>query len=149
MSQNRSAFPSPSLVVAQALDGQIIDPPGVVLEMGSNLFRGHPRPVDDAVPSTAVFVLLRGGDPIRRLNRDQAQLTSNLSVYVRGPAMRHEDGEDFARGVWLYLRRRWELTPPDGGYMDAGVNDSEPEFVGYDDLGHSQFTCNLRLWREE
>lgn len=143
-----SQMASPSVVVAQALNGQLFEPPGIRLELRENLFRGHPRPVDEAIPSLAVFVLLRGGEPLRRLNRDTPMLTSLVSVYVRGPSQRHEYGEDFARSAWFYLHNVWRNQPP-AGYYDADVTDSEPEFVGYDDFGHSQWTLNLRLIREE
>lgn len=148
MTTNVSAVANPSVVVVGSLNQQRFDPPGVLLELGSNLFRGYARPVDKAVPSVAVFCCLRGGDPPTYVHRDCMRLSSTVSVYVRGAAQRHADGEDFARAVWFYLHTRWEGQAPEG-YTDVRIGESEPEFAGFDDFAHSLWTINLRLLREE
>jgi len=134
---------SPSQAVVDVLDNQLFEPPGVRLEAGSNLYRAYPRDPDGTMPSTAAFVLLRGGEPVTYRLSDDSQLVSLVTVYLRGEPQRFEAGEEFSRAVWRFLHK---LEPP-ADYQDCRVMDSEPEFAGAS--GYPVWFINLRMIREE
>jgi hypothetical protein len=112
---------------------------GVVLTLGTNLFRGRMRE-GDRTPSPAVFCLNTGGpEPEFYVGgRRTALYRPTVQVMVRGPAGDDQVGELIAREVLAWLSMQ---TP--AGYASWNARDSQPAFLGVDSDQHGQWAINL------
>lgn len=135
---------SPSQAVVDAIDGTLLSP-GVRFEAGANLYRAYPRDPDANMPPVAAFVLLRSGEAVKWRLSDATELSSLVTVYIRGEPQNFEQGEELSRSMWSFLH----TLPPPSDYRDCQVMDSEPEFAGLGGAGHPNWFVNLRLIREE
>jgi hypothetical protein len=116
---------------------------GLLLVVGTNLFRGPVRPVSTGVPAKAAFVLATGGPgPVpfidAAVNGDTYYF--DVQVRIRGEREAFATTRTLARGVRNALHRA-----SISGYLSALVTESEPAYLGPDDSERPEFSVNVRL----
>lgn len=123
---------------------------GIGLTEGSNLFAGPVRPPIEggrgSVPSECVFCLATGGpEPFRFIasTNNAMILHSVVQVTIRSDRNNFESGQTLARNVWDSLE-----TDDWSGYIEAKARESEPLYIGIDDIEHHRWVVNVETWRE-
>lgn len=135
---------APSEALCQLLDTLFIDPPGVQLNYGRNLYRSPTLQVNDNVPAQAVFIITNGGRSPRQYLQDKSELIARVLVFVRGNVNSFGDSEDLARGVLQALHRN---VP--AGYIDCISDVPEPEYNGLEDGEYPLWTIPFSVTRVE
>jgi hypothetical protein len=134
---------APDIAVRKVLDSAV-----GALTFGSNLFDGPVRPsTQPGVPHEAVFCLASGGPgPIEfvRANAGPDIKNASVQVRVRSEVGDHTGGQALARSVWTALQRASVA-----GYMSVTAAQSEPVYLGQDDLEHHEWSVNIDTIREE
>lgn len=112
------------------------------LTVNTNVFAGPVRPVGARVPAKAIFCLAGGGlPPIPFLGTSTDVRQSAVQVRIRtAVADGYGTGLTFARSV-LTACQRASVS----GYVTALVSDSEPAYLGQDDLGNFEWSLNVRM----
>lgn len=137
-------MPTPDLDVADHLAAAVPAPDlGTV---GVDIFRGPVRPaVAGHVPHAAIFVLATGGpapEPYFRVGASSASFYKvSVQVRVRGNVEKFLDAQTKA----LQVRDKLHLAEI-AGYVAVKVLQSEPIYLGQDDLEHHEFSVNATLW---
>lgn len=137
-------MPTPDIDVANHLAAAVPAPDlGIV---GTDIFRGPVRPAKVGfVPHAAIFVLATGGpapSPYFSVAGVSASFYKvSVQVRVRSNVEKFGDAQTKA----LQVRDKLHLANI-AGYVACKVLQSEPIYLGQDDLEHHEFSVNATLW---
>jgi hypothetical protein len=142
----------PRLAASDQVVRDLLDQaPGLNLRKGWDLLRGPQRDASsvnnrEVVPHRCVFVLTTGGEEPQDFHDTppRSLLMASVSVYVRSEPDVFEEGQELARNCWFALH----CQIPDG-FMDVECLESEPRYIGADDVGHHVWLILTRVKREE
>lgn len=112
------------------------------LVAGTNLFAGPVRAPGTGVPDKAVFVLATGGaPPIPYMDGTlQDYQRSIVQIRVRSDLEDFPTGQTLARSVRDFLHKITGTS-----YTDIRVRETEPNYLGPDELGHHEWSVNLEM----
>lgn len=113
--------------------------------LGSTLFSGPVRPPSSLVPHAAVFCLADGGPaPEPYLGGATSIYKARVSIYVRGNVGAESTARTLARTALASI----QVTKPTG-YIRVDAEQSEPQWLGYDDTDHPIFLVSCLCWKEQ
>lgn len=131
-------------------DGDVVDHLDTsvgYLTKDTNLFASKEQAAGDYIPHNSVFVLASGGPaPEAYVAGDTGdeQRFSALQIIIRSDPRDYNTGVTNARTVRDALHHATI-----SGYVDVRVNETEPLYIGENDVGAHIWTTNLELWHEE
>lgn len=120
-----------------------------VATKGTNLFHGPEVPRGQGVPDKAIFAVCTGGPPPEPYLGGEDWREFSVQVLTRGEAGGFSAGLTLARSAWLALHRGTLTAGQIAlGYIARGslVRESDPVYIGRDDLERPRWVSNARLW---
>ena len=120
---------------------------GAGYTVGTNIFVGAPRKIGDGVPHLAIFCNSTGGPSPYQFTPGAGSVSQisyyGVQVFMRGNVEAFLAGQTIVRAI-----RDGVHKATVSGYINCEVVESDPNFIGEDDLEHPMWTLNVKMWRE-